>query len=198
MVMTAQAKNNIIKQIRSECKKYNIRFYLSKGKYVISRGQKCGGYFYPSERILCGTKHVITTLVHEYCHMQQWIEQCDIFKKCDGTFDLICEWLNGKQFPDKQINKALNLQSLLELDCDKRATKFLRKMEYFNVSRYIQKSNLYSLLFYGMNDMKINVYTFWNRKDISKIFDLMPKTFNYNRDKQLDKIKKYVKQNPLT
>lgn len=171
--------NKFIDSVRKQAKAYNIKFNLTDEKYVkLSDNIKCSGYFderwrkSPGEIIVATNKSIdywLSTLVHEASHMQQWIEQCDAWVKCDKITPnptVIDDWLDGKDYSKKTIEKAINITRDMELDCEKRTVVAIRKYKLpINIGDYIQKANIY-MFFHNYlkttrrwSDPKNNPYT---------------------------------------
>lgn len=142
---------NLLNDIKQTCKKHGIKFYASKGKYVrISGNIKAGGYFDSENKILAyATKNpnALNLLVHESCHLDQFIEDEKWFKSFD-CITIIDEWLDGKEVSKRVLNNAVNKAIELELDCEKRSVEKIKKYGLdIDVKEYIRKANTY-LFFY--------------------------------------------------
>lgn len=152
--------SKFIKSIQRQAKKYNIKLNITDEKFVhLSDNIKCGGYFQERERKTPGIIEVATNkpidkwlsiLVHETGHMDQWIEQCDIWVKYDNVNPNIMDsWLEGKDYSENTIEKVINAARDMELDCEKRAVDKIKKYKLpINVGDYIQKANCY-IFFYN-------------------------------------------------
>ena len=77
-------KQRFISYVKRRCKENGIKCDIRNVKYVrAGEGIKCSGYFDDENRILVVSKYhtdFFHTLIHEYCHMLQWKERCDIWK----------------------------------------------------------------------------------------------------------------------
>lgn len=88
-----------LKTVRSQCRKCNITFTLSRGHQINSGdGERCLGYFQPPNhretytsssrgvlRVAIGhrrTHEWLLTIVHEYVHFKQWMRDDPLFL-CD-------------------------------------------------------------------------------------------------------------------
>ena len=153
MVLTLVEKQ-FIKTVRDKCVKHNI-FFLSKNTVKLKvNGINVGGYF--NEEANGDFKGTLATalkcpdymdiLVHEFSHMEQYIEKTNIWKGANqcGPMD---DWLLGKDV--KNIEERIDQVKWLELDCEKRTVKNMIKYNLpVNISSYIQKANSY-ILFYN-------------------------------------------------
>ena len=87
---------HFLKCVRSQCKKCNIKFTLSRGHKVnAGEGERCLGYFQPPDhsettthfaqghlRVAIGNRPAyewLLTVVHEYVHFKQWMRDDPIF-----------------------------------------------------------------------------------------------------------------------
>jgi len=150
--------------VKDECKKNGVIFKPYKRSYIkLTNDIKCGGYFDdgsdPESRratlaFAQGRKDFIELMVHEYCHMTQWIDGIDLWEVCADSMCIIDEWLSGVDHPKKLINSAINNSRDLELDNEKRAVEIFKKWDLpVDVDLYIKKANAY-VHFY--NYMKIS------------------------------------------
>lgn len=115
------------------------------------------GYFDPETPEFCVATEVPTwfgTFIHEFCHFEQWLENCPSWQNCyiDDSIaadDLIDLWLNNKiELNNKQLDKYIHLTRQNEEDCEKRAVrKIIDRGLSINSEQYIQKANSY-LYFY--------------------------------------------------
>ena len=170
-------ETDFIESVRTVCKDNGIKFDLRPKKNVVVDGTRCVGYFSPDPlELVCATNRAdfIPVLVHESCHLDQFLEDRTPFDE----EDVIDSWLHGKEFTQKQINASIKNSISLELDCEKRSVKKI--VEYgldININQYIQGANAY-ILFY--NFVKKN--RVWYRKDTPPhekflVYETMPKKF---------------------
>jgi len=150
--MTDEEKS-FIKLVKTKCEEHNVELILKRTKKIkISEDIKVGGYFEEitkkKGRLVCAMNHpqYLSILVHEFSHMEQWIEQIDIWKKmakCNGVDD----WLEGKNI--RNVFSQIDTMKMLELDCEKRSIQNIKKYNLpIDVPSYIQKANSY-VLFYN-------------------------------------------------
>lgn len=152
--------NKFINSIKRQSKKYNIKLNITGDEFVnLSDNIKCGGYFQERERKTPGVIEVATNkpivnwlsiLVHESSHMDQWIEQCDIWVKYDNVNPHIMDsWLEGKDYNMNTVEKVINTARDMELDCEKRTVAKIKKYKLpINIGDYIQRANCY-IFFYN-------------------------------------------------
>lgn len=151
--MRGKSEKEFIKHVRRVCKEYNVKFLLKNTKKIkISDNIFCGGYFEDFSKkkgvLACAAKNkdYLLLLVHEFSHMEQWIEQTQVWKnaKHSGSID---EWLDGKSICN--INSKIDKVKMLELDCERRALENIKKFNLpIDLKIYAQKANSY-ILFYN-------------------------------------------------
>ena len=150
--------------VKEECKKHGVKFKPYKRAYIkLTDDIKCGGYFDdgsdPNSRkatlaFAQGRPDFIELMVHEYCHMTQWIDGIELWEVCSDSMSIIDEWLSGVDHPNKIINSAINNSRDLELDNEKRAVEIFKKWDLpVDVDLYTKKANAY-VNFY--NYMKVS------------------------------------------
>lgn len=136
-----------IKYVKHECKKHNIKCVLKNTKTVrlTDDNDRCSGYF-DEESLVVAMKRpdAMQILVHEYGHLTQWIEQCDIWKMSvkNESHDKLYRWLAGEEI--KNIEKAIAICRDVELDNEKRSVKIIKKFNLdIDIDLYIKKANAY-------------------------------------------------------
>jgi len=145
--------------VKEECKKNKVIFKPYKRGYIkLTNDIKCGGFFddgsNPETRkatlaFAQGRADYLELLVHEYCHMTQWIDGIDLWEASSGAMSTIDEWLSGVDHPMEEVEAALNAARDLELDNEKRSAEMFRKWDLpVDVNLYIKKANAY-VLFYN-------------------------------------------------
>jgi hypothetical protein len=144
--------SNFIEFAKSECKKHGVKFKPYKRSYVkLTADIKCGGYFddgsdsgKPVLAFAQGREDFIELMVHEYCHMTQWLDGIELWEICSDSMSIIDEWLSGKDHPDKLVECAINNSRDLELDNEKRAVKIFKEWNIpVDLELYTKKANAY-------------------------------------------------------
>ena len=129
-----------IKHLRDKCSYYNVDLVFISEPVVYwdtddNEGAK--GYFHAD-----GTDNVLVctvngdpdiwmgTLVHESCHMDQWIDDSEQWSTLNKAFSKFWGWLAG----DLEVSKRkLQLYTrdiqLIELDCERRAIEKIKQFE---------------------------------------------------------------------
>lgn len=139
-----------VNYVKTQCKAKGVIIKLKPTKNVKLGEIKCSGYFDEIDKeLVVSAKHesALETLVHEFAHFTQWIEDCPAWKASASTYGNIDEWLGGKEF--RYIKKYVALARDLELDNEKRSVKLIKKFKLpIDVKLYIKKANAY-VLFYN-------------------------------------------------
>lgn len=107
--------------------------------------------------------------VHEFSHFLQWKAQTELWKNGEKASILFDRWINQKahSFSKKHLKDI----QLLELDCDRRALKLIKKYDLpIDVDDYIKQSNSYVLSYnYLYEQRKFFNFSAYAHKDILKL-----------------------------
>lgn len=151
------------KVVKRRCTENKVSLVLSPSKNVVltdSFSTDCSGYFDDYNKVLavaCGKpfEEWIEILVHEYSHMEQWIEDDRWSYWTDCCQDLWA-WLDKeKMMNSSQVDKVVDGMIELERDCELRAIANMRKYNLpINKSEYQRKSNLYLYSYRMMKKIK--------------------------------------------
>jgi hypothetical protein len=176
--------DELIKLIEKKCNKKGIDIELRDTKYVINGNQRCLGYFdIHSSKIVVAKnseENYIGTLVHEYCHFLQYLDNKKDFLRKIVSITTIIKWINGSE--QKNIKKHIDIIKDLELDNEIRTVDVLKKYKTsVDINHYIKSANSAILSF---NLLKKNRK--WNYRMIEEWRDKMPSKLNI-------KYKKYKK-----
>lgn len=154
--MTSKEKI-FLKHVKEKCKEHNVKLVLKNTiKIKLSDNIYVGGYFWEGNKeneLACAmnSPEYMDLFVHEYSHMEQWIEKTPLWKNIDAN--AIDEWLEGKEI--KFIKNKIDKIKYMELDCEKRAVKNIKKHKLpINIERYIQKANSYILFYNYMKETR--------------------------------------------
>jgi hypothetical protein len=143
------SQNIFLQTVKDKCEEHNVKFILRNTNRININNTYVGGYFSEATKtteLVCATKssEYESLLVHEFSHLEQWSEPYHVYKKVDKYTDDIDKWIAGKSV--KNIEFKIDQIKLLELDCEKRAVKNIRKYELkIDIPTYIQKANCYIL-----------------------------------------------------
>lgn len=169
-------------------KENNIKLILSpeKGVQFSEGGITCNGYFDDITRTLAcalgkDVSQWLVILLHESCHMDQWIEKVPEWTENAGM-DNIEKWLNGDDNVNmNNIDNEIKTSMIVEIDCEKRTVEKIKKYglnSIINIDEYIQKSNAYVLFYLWMRKNR-KWYTIGKEPyNQSQLVNSMPKTFD--------------------
>jgi len=135
----------LIGKVAADCQKYKIGFHLSPDKFVEADGIKCSGYFDDRDLyVAAGKKDWVDVLVHESCHLDQFVEKHPLWLKADTGITMIEKWCKGAQYSKDRIIQAFRDTIELELDCEKRSEKKIKKFKLdIDLVRYRKQVNSY-------------------------------------------------------
>lgn len=151
---------------------------------------KCNGYFCDGEyelAVACDQplEQWFRVLVHESCHMDQFIEQCEAWT--EGYFvgeverkALIDLWLGyDLELTESQFREHIYPTMFVELDCERRAVKKIKEYELpIDVVHYIQQANSYVYFYWYIFHCR-KWYTVGKEPyNNSKVVNLMPRTLD--------------------
>lgn len=195
--------NELVELIKKECKEHGAKLDIRKTSYVLLDSMQCAGYFdydtkTPKIVVAANAKDAKATLLHEYCHLKQFIDNDKLWKKSGKATIALNEWLDGKDFDKKKIKKYISICRELELDNEKRAAKLAKKYDVdMSVSKYIKKANAHVLYYNWLAETRK-----WSKTDKSpycnkRILKLMSDKFDMNYKKLDPKIRKAFKKEKI-
>jgi len=184
-------REQFLSYVWEECKNNDVRFYLSPGKSVRTSGGCCAGWFGPEDdddqryvlAVATGSPASawFEVLVHEFCHMQQWLEGTEIWKKSEKADDF-WDWVDKDiEISPSEAKKQALLLIDVELDCERRVVRMVKKLKLpVDVPSYIKQANsyvyFYHLVLKHRRWYKIGREPFRSRN----ILEEMPNTLNGN------------------
>jgi hypothetical protein len=143
-----------IAHVKSECEKHGVEYRRFNAPFVeLTESIKCSGFFSDGtdesfdHPILCFADERtdwLEILVHEYCHMTQWLDgdHFDLWGKAVDAIDFVDKWIGGEDISG--IEEYINISRDLELDNEKRSVEMMKKFDLpIDISKYIKKSNAY-------------------------------------------------------
>lgn len=172
---------DFINDVQKDCKKYKVKIiFHSSHEISLSDDIAVSGYWDQDDKelnVAVGFDDWLTVLAHEYGHFCQWKENKFSSQKYTDAYVNYDEWLTGeKELTEKEVNKACELIQKCELDCEKRALRFIKKYKlYSSEELYIQKANSYVLGFEASK--KKRKWFKVSPSRIKKIYSSMPKKF---------------------
>ena len=142
-------------ELVQHCIKNDVAFNLRNEKNIFVEGLPCSGYFEGGEEkgelvvaVDKPQKQWLPILVHESCHLDQWLEDKEKFISYDGL-EVVDQWLNGKRATKKKLTSAIEASKKLELDCEIRSVAKIKKYKLpIDITTYIQMANSY-IYFYN-------------------------------------------------
>lgn len=183
--------NEIKSIIKADCKKNNVQFYQGTGKTVLFRdGVRSNGYFTDGNdgvrdnpKLAIGSgSHVLDVMIHEYCHMQQYLENAPEWEAIKGN-GCIWEWIDGSdEFSDDELDDSFRASYQLELDCEMRSVeKHKEWCTGVNLEEYIQKANAYTMFYIFMRENRVWYKSGKEPYALKEVWSKMPKTFTFDR-----------------
>lgn len=166
-------------QISQKCQKHGIKFRVSSYSAVYSGTGACSGYFCDQKKELAiainnSLKWVLSTLVHEDSHFDQWLDQKSIWhdKQNRRNFDNFFDWLLKIKNIKNPTESAKHVVRL-EADCERRSIKKIKKSwsKIISPEVYAQNANAYMFSY---------LYMAKSRKWLSRNFGLSQKAFYQN------------------
>jgi hypothetical protein len=145
-VVNKLTKNDVafIEHVKINCKELGVKVDLRPTRYVkIDSNIKCSGYFdSDNKHLVVAMNHPnwLGILVHEYCHVTQWVDDIDLWHKASST--KVDDWLGGKRI--RSIDTHIGYSRDLELDNEKRAVRMIRKWKLsIDIDEYVKAANAY-------------------------------------------------------
>ena len=137
--------------VKKKCKQHGVKLDIRDTTFVKLDNIRCSGYFDGGETpqlVVAGKRpDMASILVHEFSHLTQWVDGIDLWDASNDSLNKLTEWLGGKNV--KNIHKHIELCRELELDNEKRASKYVKKYKLgIKPSDYIRRANAY-VLFYN-------------------------------------------------
>jgi hypothetical protein len=198
-----------IEELKVYTKEHNVKLNLSpeNGVQFEEGGIMCNGYFdgnsSGSGTLACAlgkdVSQWLIILLHESCHMDQWIEQVPAWTENESGMGNISEWIEGNDDVDMSlIDKEIRLSMDCEIDCEKRTVEKIKKYGFdsiINVEEYIQKSNAYVLFYLWMRKNRSWYKIGKEPYNIPQVVSVMPKTFDIDYTVLDPKIEKVYDDN---
>jgi hypothetical protein len=195
--------DKLVELIKKNCKEYGVKLDIRPTSYVKIDSSRCSGFFDPEEenlRIVVAGKaeNFEATLLHEYCHLTQYIDNDKLWRKSNKSLTILFEWLEGKDYSKRKIKRHAAVCRELELDNEKRAAKMARKYDVgLSVKEYTKRANAY-VLFYNW----LPVTRKWSSSENSpyrneNLIKAMSGKFDMNYEKLDPKIKKIFKEEKI-
>lgn len=177
-------EEEFLEHIRPQLEQAGIYCNFTEDPWVYCEdGTKCSGYFDGNEKILAvakGKPNWFGILVHEYCHFEQWREDCAAWSqvyvegKREALEVLMDAFYEGRDLDDETIARYCHKSATVELDCEKRVLKKIADLNLpMDAKEYAKAANSYVVFYYTMP-----VYRKWCDKVppymVPDILDAMP------------------------
>ena len=126
-----QLRNHqFVRHVKNHLAQYGMRLVIGRGRLLNCGGYRCEGFFNDREKMIKIARHsanFLETLVHEYSHFLQYINNSKIYNKSDKAILMVDEWFAGKEFPQDKLRRSFFIIRAMERDCEKRAVKLIKK-----------------------------------------------------------------------
>lgn len=185
----------IVRHILKQCKKYKVTANLTRENSVeASPGVRCSGYFDDETLVLaCALGKPeddwLRILIHEFCHVEQWVEQCKAwtdydFARQDENGMSIDDWLDGTiEATHEQLWPMCIASMNVEADCEKRVVQKCKDYNLdIDVEEYIQRANAYVYYYHIVLKKRAWYKTGREPYTLREVWSKMPKTFPENHD----------------
>jgi hypothetical protein len=134
--------------------------------------------------------------IHEYCHYLQVKDNKFVGSIWNETLSLLWDWVDGGKAAPPEEKRVLYVNRVrrLELDCEKRVVKEIRKNKLqVNIEEYIQKANSYIFSHNFLAENKPELYQsgVYGREEA---YSLMPRRFLSRYDRMPQKYRQAVER----
>jgi len=166
-----------ISDVAAKCVEHGITLKLISDKKVCVDSIPCSGYF-DEEDLVVATKKPdwLDVLVHESCHLDQFVQKSKYWKSGDTGIINIEKFISKeKNMSIKKVKKSIIDTVMLELDCEMRTVKKIKKYGLkVNIDTYTKQANSYLFSYWTiLRDRKW--YPFPYNKP--KIYNKFPSNF---------------------
>jgi hypothetical protein len=182
-----------LKHVREHLKEYGGKLVFGRGKRVnCGDGCRSVGYFSdrPLEiRVAGKSRDPISTVAHEYAHFLQWIETPgQIMQADDRASLLVFDWLTGKHYDKKEVQKAFCRVMVMERDAERRTVDLIKKFDLkVDIDKYIRQANCYIYMHWIMRERRSWKYRVGvsDPMESRNLISMMPNTFKAKSDKKI-------------
>lgn len=145
--------------VTNECLKHHVETMVSDGDHVLDDGVKCNGFFdekwgKPPQPVLAWhtgrpLEQWLPILIHEYNHMQQWLENDPTWIRLDNADDWFGWMASDFDLTDKQALESCLSYALCELNCDTRVVEMIKKLDLpLDPDYYTQTAHAYAWFYF--------------------------------------------------
>lgn len=144
-------KQEFVKYVRKFCKEYGIKcFFYKKEKFKDSDGS-----FYINKQsknlfVATGSELWFNTLIHEFCHVLQFVDGDFITNKESESLEIYDSWLLNKCEDKSLVRDSVSVILRVESDCERRSIKLIKEFDLpVDIIQYTKWANiiLYSYLY---------------------------------------------------
>jgi hypothetical protein len=159
---TSKAVKDFLKYVRKTCKENGVKVKIGRGRLVKMTpfNFKVAGYFDEDEKLLhCGIglneSDFLSTLVHEFAHVLQWIDGDYAYKNCGhekygSVQNVVCQWIKDEvDVKNKDLISYTKKMIACELNAERRAVKLIKEYGLpIDIKRYSEHASA-------------TLYTYW-------------------------------------
>lgn len=138
----------VVNEITRRAWSFGVLVLISPKRGVVgSDGFVTGGCFDESVPSLtasaCDTEaDTLGLLLHEYSHLTQWVENCDVWRIHQKTPGDMWDWIGGK--PVRGVERAIDVTRDMEADCERRTVRLIQELNApIDIKDYTRKANAY-------------------------------------------------------
>ncbi len=187
-----------INELVRRTEELGVKLHMEPASHVTYDGTKCSGFFtHIPEPLLAfpleGSESE-PTMLHESQHMEQWHENCKPWRdhmvtSTIGSEDLLFLWIDRKV--DLSNNQAIEYAQLscnVELDCDKRTVRLIRRLRKegkttIDPKVYTQKANAYVMFWKMVAESRCWYEIGKQPYALPEVYSEFPNTFNLDYKK---------------
>lgn len=187
--------------VKNACDEHGVQLVVGDKFVSDSDGNQSNGFFDDTQEVPIlaysaglGANIVFPLLVHEYNHMQQYLEDSDIWKSANlskeesdllgysgdqDVYNVLFDWIDLKiELDDSQLDDVIQRCIGVEFDCEKRTIQMIKDLDLeIDPDAYIQNALSY-LYFYQYLKVSRSWYPTGNAPyQIESIYTKMP--FNF-------------------
>lgn len=136
--------------VEADAIKHGITTHFANEKNVLSGGIQCSGFFDDQKKIIAVSmdhpeSFWFCILIHEYMHMQQWIENSPLWIAMNGADLEMDDWLNGHDMTPEKVAQMIGSVQAVEADCERRSLAFIKEHNITQIDpvEYAKKANSY-------------------------------------------------------
>jgi hypothetical protein len=152
-------QRRFVADVVEACASARVTLTLSPTEKVTQPGESeelgCSGFFIGKDRQLTVAMRKpahewLPVLLHEFGHMQQWLERPSEFCWDDLLLELFWEWLDGRrELLPEHAEKLADMALWYELDCEEQTAKRILESPGLELdhSDYVRRANSYLYLY---------------------------------------------------